>query len=60
MMVAAVKASKKLKVYSPISRERKVSSARPMVSAIDEFLIRFIVSLVSGGMMMRKAIGSST
>jgi hypothetical protein len=59
-MVAAVNASKKLKVYSPISRARKVSSARPMVRAIEEFLIRFIVSLVSGGMMMRNASGSST
>ena len=53
-------ASKKWNVYSPISRERNVSSARPIVSAIDEFLMRFIVSLVSGGMTMRNAIGSST
>jgi hypothetical protein len=30
------------------------------VSAIDEFLIRFIVSLVNGGMTMRNPIGSST
>ena len=37
-----------------------VSSAIDTANATDEFLMMFIDSLVSGGMMMRKAIGSST
>jgi hypothetical protein len=37
-----------------------VSSAIDTAKATDEFFKRFIDSLVSGGMMMRKAIGRMT
>ncbi len=37
-----------------------VSSMSPMVSATEEFLMMLRNSEVSGGRMMRKAIGSST
>ena len=37
-----------------------VSSAMLTANATDEFLTMFIDSLVSGGMTMRNAIGSST
>ena len=37
-----------------------VSSVTDTANATDEFLKMFIVSLVSGGMMMRNALGSST
>ena len=37
-----------------------VSSATDTANATDEFLKMFIVSLVSGGTMMRNAIGNST
>jgi hypothetical protein len=39
---------------------RKKSSVRPIEYATAVFLMRFISSEVSGGMMMRYAIGSST
>jgi len=60
MRVAAVNASKVLKVYSEICRLCAVSSRMPMVSAVDEFLKMVRNSEVIGGMMMRKAIGSVT
>jgi len=37
-----------------------VSSATDTAKATDEFLNTFIASLVSGGMTMRNACGSST
>ncbi len=37
-----------------------VSSVTDTAKATDEFLKMFIVSLVSGGRMMRNAMGSST
>ena len=60
MMVAAVNASNTWNVNSCIERAAAVSSINPIVNATDVFLIRFIVSEVSGGMMIRNAIGKST
>ena len=47
-------------VSSPAWRAKNVSSAIDTAKATEEFLTMFIDSLVSGGMMMRSAIGSST
>ena len=58
--VAAVKASNTWKENSCIERASPVSSIRPMVIATDVFLMVLRNSDVSGGMMMRNAIGSST
>ena len=57
---AAMNASKILAVYSTIWRLWAVSSSSQIVSATDEFLKMFIDSLVSGGITIRYAIGSST
>ena len=58
--VAAVKASNTWKENSCIERASPVSSIRPMVMATAVFLMVERNSDVSGGRMMRKAIGSST
>ena len=47
-------------VSSPACIANIVSSAMLTAKATDEFLTMFMLSLVSGGMTMRKAIGSST
>src|SRR3569832_343105 len=56
-MVAAVNASNTWKVNSCIERARAVNSIKPIVSATALFLTIFRNSFVSGGMMMRNAIG---
>ena len=58
--VTAMYISMPREVSSPACWAKKVSSAIDTAKATDEFLKMFIDSLVSGGMMMRKAIGSST
>ena len=47
-------------VSSPAWRANIVSSETLTANATDEFLTMFMLSLVSGGMTMRNAIGSST
>ena len=59
-MVAPVKASNTWKVNSCIERAAAVSSIKPMVSATALFLMMLRNSDVSGGRMIRYAIGSST
>ncbi len=58
--VAAVKASNTWNENSCIARAWPVSSIRPMVMATAVFLMVLRNSDVSGGMMIRNAIGSST
>ena len=60
MMVARVKASKMLAENSAVCLVCASSSIRPISEATEEFLKIFKNSLVSGGMMMRKACGSNT
>ena len=58
--VAAVKASNTWKENSCIERAAPVNSIRLMVMATEVFLMVLRNSEVSGGRMMRKAIGSRT
>ena len=58
--VAAVKASNTWNENSCIERASPVNSIRPMVMATAVFLMVLRNSEVSGGRMMRNAIGSST
>jgi hypothetical protein len=58
--VAAVNASNTWKENSCIARASPVNSIRPMVMATEVFLMVLRNSEVSGGRMIRNAIGSST
>ncbi len=59
-MVAAVKASNTWKENSCIARASAVSSIRPIVMATEVFLMVERNSEVSGGRIIRNAIGNST
>ncbi|MOA05348.1 hypothetical protein D3C78_1249410 [compost metagenome] len=58
--MARVKASNRLAENSAVCLVCASSSIRPISEATAEFLKMLRNSLVSGGMMMRKACGSST